>query len=104
MAENRRHKRMPKKIKSEVHIEDVMTFSSSQNLSHGGIFISTPEPVKAGTVIDLMLYIPDSEPIKIKGIVRWTRDEDKPEEKSGMGIEFINASESELKDIKKIID
>jgi uncharacterized protein (TIGR02266 family) len=102
--EKRKQNRVGRKIKSEVHYDKGMTFSSSQDISHGGIFISTPQTVDIGSIIELSIYIPESEPIKIKGVVRWTRDEESGDKRAGFGIEFVDANEDELKMIKKIIE
>ena len=91
MSEKRNSARVLKKVKSEVHTTDGMTFSTSADLSQGGIFISTPEPIIVGSKVELSLYIPGKEDsINIKGVVRWMREDDNNEEKAGMGIEFID--------------
>ena len=101
--EKRKHSRIAKKIKSEVHSEEIMTYSTTQNLSQGGIFITTPEPLQIGTQIELSLNFPDDDPIDVKGIVRWHRDEVGDDIKAGMGIEFIEIAEGKIDTIKKNI-
>ncbi|MDY6932879.1 MAG: PilZ domain-containing protein [Spirochaetota bacterium] len=92
MKEKRQDRRIKKRIKSEIHSLEGMTFSPSEDMSNGGIFISTPEPLMIGSELDLSLYVPEREnPINIKGVVRWIRDDDAKGEKSGMGIEFISS-------------
>lgn len=100
MINQRRHDRFKKSIKSEVHFEEGMTFSTSRNLSHGGVFISTPEPLREGRIIDLFLYLPQEDPVRVKGIVRWVSESDSPASRAGMGIEFLNASESDYRRIR----
>ena len=104
MENNRKHERIKKDLKSEVHTNDSMTYSTTRDISHGGIYISTPEPIEAGSIIDLSLYIQGEEPINIKGVVRWARDSEDNEKRSGMGIEFIDASKDQIDLIKKNID
>jgi Tfp pilus assembly protein PilZ len=102
MNEKRKHTRIVKKIKSEVHSPNGMTFSTSQDLSYGGIFISTPEPVKIGSEIQLSIITPNEQNINIKGIVRWLSEGDGKDTKCGMGIEFIDINmhlESKLKNV-----
>jgi len=103
MENRRKHDRIGKEVKSEVHTDEGMTFSTSQDLSQGGIYISTPEPVEAGSPVDLTLDIKGEEPVHVKGIVRWIKSEEDTSKKAGMGIEFIDISDSQLMIIKKII-
>ena len=96
MVEKRNSARIVTKVKSEVHSIDGMTFSTSADLSSGGIFISTPEPINIGSEVELSLYVPGKEePFEIKGIVRWMREDENKKQKAGMGIEFIDFSLSD---------
>jgi len=104
MSEKRQNDRRVKNIKTEVHTSKGMTFSNSRNMSFGGIFISTPEPLNIGTNIELSLYKPDGKIISIKGIVRWIKDEESNGEKIGMGIEFIETSQDGIIGIQKILE
>jgi Tfp pilus assembly protein PilZ len=104
MKEKRKHSRVSKKVKSEVHSTDAMTFSTSEDLSYGGIFISTPEPVKIGSEIHLSILTPDEENIDITGIVRWMSEGNGNDSKCGMGIEFIDINVNQESKLKNIID
>jgi uncharacterized protein (TIGR02266 family) len=98
MQDKRKHSRIQKKVKSEVAGKDHLSYSSSLDLSAGGMFISTPDPVAPGSEIDLSIKLSDGEIISLKGIVRWTKDEDSDESRAGMGIEFTNLTpEAETK-------
>ncbi len=103
MENKRNNDRVDTKVKSEVHSEDGMTFSSSINLSQGGIFITTPEPLCEGSEVNLSLHIPGENPVDIKGVVRWTRTAEDETVKSGMGIEFVDIADVNIDSIKKII-
>ncbi len=102
MEEKRKHSRLAKKIKSEVHSPEGITFSSTVDLSQGGIFISTPEPINNGSVVDLSVYIPGEEPVSVKGIVRWTRENESTKQRAGMGIEFTGLDAKQREALKKI--
>ncbi len=104
MEEKRQHQRIPKNVKSEVHSDEGMTFSTSTNLSNGGIFISTPEPVQIGSEVQLSITVPDEEEIDIKGIVRWMNESETTECRTGMGIEFVGISESQKTKLKKVME
>ena len=108
MDEKRKYKRIPTTIKSEVHFDDGMTFSKSMDLSKGGLFISTPEPLNVGSEVSLSLQIPGEDPVDIKGVVKWVRESvdmaNSESEKIGMGIEFSTLSEPELKRLRKLTE
>ena len=104
MKEKRKHSRIDKKVKSEVHSNEGMTFSTSADLSYGGIFISTPEPVNIGSEIQLSILTPDEENIEIKGVVRWMSDGDGKDGRSGMGIEFVDVNINHESKLKNIIE
>lgn len=103
MKEKRKFARTKVDTKSEVHFDEGMTFSSSTDMSNGGLFISTPEPLSEGSEVSLSLQIPGEESVDIKGIVRWVRESDGEDSRSGMGIEFVDISENDLENIKKVV-
>ncbi len=92
MSEHRKTQRVNKKIKSEVRTEDSITLSSSVDLSKGGIFISTPEPLGDGANVNLTIIIPGNGEIEVQGVVKWVRGDETDKGKAGMGIEFVNMS------------
>ncbi|MCP4134034.1 MAG: PilZ domain-containing protein [bacterium] len=98
MENKRNSERLTKNVKCEVHSTE-MTFSSTIDVSDGGLFISTPEPLKEGTEIDLILHIPGEGTTEIKGTVKWAREDETEDLKSGMGIEF-SGDDSSNDDIK----
>ena len=59
------------------------------NLSRGGLFIPTAEPLDAGSTLTLRLDVPGKdEPVDIDAEVRWTRAFDTSEGPAGMGLAF----------------
>ena len=104
MKEKRKFPRVAKEVKTEVHSTDGMTFSTSRDLSYGGIFISTSETLKIGSEVQLSIISPDEENIEIKGKVKWMSDDNTKDNKCGMGIEFIGKAEDLNTKIKKIMD
>jgi uncharacterized protein (TIGR02266 family) len=101
MNEKRKHSRIRKSLKCEVQ-SDGLTFSSTIDISSGGMFISTPEPLNSESGIDLLIFLPGEEPLPMKAWVKWSRDED-DSNKAGMGVEFINPSEDSLRLINRFI-
>jgi type IV pilus assembly protein PilZ len=105
-------KRQAKRIdtKLEVKYGDITSFISdyAMNISRGGMFISTKNPLKANTVISVEFVIPDIKvPIQVKGRVSWIND---PQEIKGtnlipgMGIEFHALSPDDQKKLHNFID
>lgn len=59
------------------------------NLSKGGLFLPTPEPLAKGELLTLSLRVPGRErPLAIQARVRWTRGEDSDRGPAGMGVSF----------------
>lgn len=59
------------------------------NLSKGGLFLPTPEPLPKGDSLTLSLRIPGRErPVPIEARVRWVRGEDSESGPAGMGVSF----------------
>ena len=100
MPDKRKSERIKKGVKSEVYAEEHASFSSAVDLSKGGIFIATPEPLSNGSEVNMSLHIPGHGEVEIKGVVKWARTDETATEKAGMGIEFVNVSS----DLKKKID
>jgi type IV pilus assembly protein PilZ len=91
----RRHPRVPFKLRVESeHLESLVT-EYTQNISKGGVFISSDRRLNAGSEMVFKLYVPMfSEPLTIKGRVAWVRGADQGSE-PGMGVEFIYDLEEE---------
>ncbi len=62
------------------------------NVSEGGIFVATVQTVPRGTTVDLDFTLPGGRPMKVTGVVRWTREvNDKtPELMPGLGVQFAH--------------
>jgi uncharacterized protein (TIGR02266 family) len=64
------------------------------NLSRGGIFVPTRQPMPAGSRIALSITVPgDSAPIELMAEVRWVRQFDAVEGPAGMGLAFEDVDE-----------
>ncbi len=100
MAEKRKYNRVSKKCKSVVESMDGITFSTAHDMSEGGMFIATPEPVHPGSTVDIEIYIGPEETISLKGTVRWIRTHEEGDKKAGMGIQFIPTTQ-EIEKLKK---
>jgi Tfp pilus assembly protein PilZ len=76
MSEHRKTHRVNKKVKSEVRTEESVTLSSSVDLSRGGIFISTPEPLSNGSTVNLTIMLPGNGEVEVQGVVKWIREDE----------------------------
>ncbi len=103
MSEKRKSERIKTTVKSEVVAEEHVSFSPSVDMSKGGIFISTPEPLENGSEVNMSIKLGSDEEIEVKGIVKWRRHEESENGKAGMGIEFIDLKAEQEEKISKIM-
>ncbi len=88
-----------KKVFSVAHYTtpDKSFFGWVHNVSEGGVFIGTGEPLSPRTDITLAFTMPESDiPIETKGEVMWTG-------KNGMGLKFKEVDELTEGKIKSIL-
>jgi uncharacterized protein (TIGR02266 family) len=104
MDNKRKHPRVPKKLKSEVSTTESMTYSTARNVSDGGMFVSTPEPISPGTELNLSLTLPDGGIIVLKGLVRWTKEESDDGSPAGMGVQFTSLNPEAEKMLKSLLN
>ncbi len=69
------------------------------NLSRGGVFIRTSDPLSPGRRVLVEIHVPEGEPIEAIGRVAWsktvlTRSGDP--DGSGVGVEFLGSSADQL--------
>ncbi len=103
MSDKRKSERIKKDVKSEVIADEHVSFSSTVDLSKGGIFISTPEPLSKGSEVNMSIHIPGHGELEVKGVVKWVRADESDSEKAGMGIEFVDVSSDFKKKLEEVI-
>lgn len=104
MSEHRKTHRVNRKVKSEVRTEESVTLSSSVDLSRGGIFISTPEPLSNGSAVNLTIMLPGNGEVEVQGVVKWIREDESDSGKAGMGIEFVNVSSDISRKLEGLVE
>ena len=70
----------------------------ASNVSQGGVFIESDLLYDEGEVIWFSFTLPGAMEIRTRGRVVWAKkevDEEDPEDRPGMGVEFLDLSESE---------
>jgi hypothetical protein len=75
------------------------TEETSGNLSAGGAFVVTAEPLRPGRRVLLELHLPEGGSIEAIGRVAWTKRVLAPDERdreAGVGIEFLGGAPEQL--------
>ena len=76
------------------------------NVSRGGVFIRTPEPLAPGRRVLLEVSLPDGTPLEATGRVAWARRVLAPpgdHEEAGVGIEFLGATSAGLTALEQLL-
>jgi len=105
--ERRDHPRMPISLKVEYKRLNSFFADYTKNISRGGTFIRTANPLSIGTEFMFLLTIPTlDDPLSLRGKVQWivTEDEASEEEEAGMGIGFVYESEAERDRIANTVE
>src|SRR5690242_18479318 len=76
------------------------------NISRGGIFINTRNPLAVGTTVRLIISLPDTAfPFDLCGRVMRVNEFDNPSNQvPGMGIEFIDVDEEKRVRIERFVE
>ena len=85
------------------------TEATTANLSRGGVFVHSWEPLAAGRRVIVALDLPAGGELQMVGQVVWTRRKltpriGEPVEAPGYGIEFAGGSRAEQAAIQQILD
>ena len=66
--------------------------SFTANVGPRGVFVRTVSPPRHGTQVEMLLHMPDSDPIEVAGVVRWGQVAPRysTSKQSGCGIELVN--------------
>ena len=75
--------------------KEKMVQAFTANISKGGLFMITRDPLPVGTVVDMEIHLPDKK-IKAAGVVvRETKEEEEGYYTSGMGIRITQMSDKD---------
>jgi len=96
-------------IELNVEYKRLNTFFAdyTRNISKGGTFIRTERPLNVATEFIFALTIRGlSEPLRLRGRVKWivTPDTATPSSPAGMGIEFQYANDAERRATEAIVE
>ncbi len=80
------------------------------NLSRGGVFVRTTEPLRPGRRLLVEMQLPNGEPVEAIGRVAWTRHTLEPgatararREGAGIGIEFLGGATNQFNALDEFI-
>ncbi len=92
----RKHERVPVILEVSYRTTGGFLVSYSMNLSKGGIFIETDNPLSVGEELTLRLMPSADKNVfeELRGRVVWVRKEETSEGRPGMGIVFENIAET----------
>ena len=76
------------------------------NISRGGIFINTRNPLSVGTTVRLIISLPDTAfPFDLTGRVMRVNEFDNPSNQvPGMGIEFVDVDDEKRARIERFVE
>ena len=83
------------------------TEDTSGNISEGGAFVRTAEPLKPGRRVLVEFRLPDGAPIEAIGRIAWTKRvlaPDDRDQEAGIGIEFMGGVPEQLDELHAFLD
>ncbi|HEY1586593.1 MAG TPA: TIGR02266 family protein [Polyangia bacterium] len=85
---DRRQPRLPISLEVAYRTAGAFLVSYSINLSKGGIFLETSQPLPIGEHVSLRFDVPGVGPLEVNGAVAWVRNGSMDGLPDGMGIQF----------------
>jgi uncharacterized protein (TIGR02266 family) len=85
---DRRQPRLPISLEVAYRTAGAFLVSYSVNLSKGGIFIETSQPLEPGEHVTLKFEVPGAGGLEVDGVVAWVRTGDPSGLPDGMGVQF----------------
>lgn len=85
---DRRQPRLPISLEVAYRTAGAFLVSYSINLSKGGIFLETSQPLEVGEQLTLRFDVPGVGPLEVVGTVAWVRSGSHDGLPDGMGIQF----------------
>ena len=103
--ERRTNRRLPIRVMVEYETTEDFLIDYTANVSIGGMFIQTKEPLEKGTRFRMRFRLPDRKKlIETYAVVRWVvSPEDSGPMQPGMGVQFDELSPKDLRDVQALI-
>jgi len=108
-GDKRADKRVPAVLRIRLKHKDLGTFVEkfAENVSHGGLFVSSKQPKPVGTELRFEILLANGEAaIKGEGRVAWTKeyDPEEPQRAHGMGIKFTKLHGKSREVLRRCLD
>lgn len=106
MEERRKSKRYPTEIEVRYSSEQGLAVEWITNISKGGMFIKSENPLPPGTPLKITFSVPGREDlsIEVKGVVRWKAEPSDPSIIPGMGVEITKIDEKNRRIFEELIE
>jgi uncharacterized protein (TIGR02266 family) len=88
MSPERRQPRIPLQVKVQYRTAGAFLVAYSVNLSKGGIFLETANPLTIGEHVSLAFEVPGAGQLSVEGVVIWVRKGSPDGLPDGMGVQF----------------
>lgn len=102
MNENRKHARIPSRLRCWCEGENVTFYARVGNLSEGGLFLRTSTPLARGSRAYLRLRNGEAAEVEASATVVWARGEE-TDGPAGMGLQFEPLDTSTAEHLRRII-
>lgn len=117
-SERRRHRRIPTRIPVRISTIEPerdrwtgrpffrATREECANMSQGGLFVRTHEPLAPGRRILVEIALPNGKPVEAIGRVAWSKRVVSPgdaDRDSGIGVEFLGGAPDQFADLEDYI-
>ena len=103
--ERRTNRRLPIRVLVEYESTEDFLFDYTANISIGGMFIRTNEPLEMGTRFRMRFRLPDRKKlIETYAVVRWVVSPADPGMmEPGMGVQFDDLAPKDFRDVQELI-
>ncbi len=101
-SENRRHSRVPTRLRCWCEGENVTVYARIGNLSEGGLFLRTSTPLPDGARTTLRFRDGESEEVSAEATVMWSRQG--VGDQAGMGLKFGPMDARRLEAIRRMVE
>ena len=93
------------KIKINIEGDNAFLYDYSRDMSEGGVFITTRQPLAVGEKIKVRFILPESlEEINATGVVAWVNPPGSADPPPGMGIRFVRLTSKKKALIQETIE
>jgi type IV pilus assembly protein PilZ len=99
--ERRQHPRAAVEVAIDFESEHNFFAGVTCDISEGGLFVSTDQPLSVGDALDVNLMLPGNLQVQARGVVRWNLRREG--EEIGYGVQFTEIHDESLAAIRQFI-